>query len=328
MSNLYVIAVLSNPVRFKSRWKLYEQFAKHVGESPGAQLVTVELAHGHREHQVTVDDNGFHIQVRAGAESEVWVKESLINIGFRELYKIDPDWKYAAWIDADVQFLRPDWAKETIEALQHWKLVQPWSFSIDMGPHYAPIGFASSFCRDHYFAAAEAARNGQYEPMEFLKHSYCGKMRDGHKTFHPGYAWAIRRSAWEKIGPLVDWNPMGSGDNQMAWAFAGNIQKAINGKATEGYRRRAQAFQDRCDKHLKRDIGYVDGTLVHNWHGKKRERYYVEREKTLVEVGFDPETDITFNHQGLLVLTDRNIALRDAVRRYFRSRHEDSTDLD
>lgn len=35
-----------------------------------------------------------------------------------------------------------------------------------------------------------------------------------------------------------------------------------------------------------------------------------------------------YNQQGLLVLTGRNLALRDAIRRYHDSRNEDSIDLE
>lgn len=328
MGPLYVISVISNPVRYKSRLRLYQEFAARMEATADVVLIRVEQAFGDRPFLVTEAGNPHHVQVRAGAESEVWVKESLINLGFRHLYVCAPDWKNACWSDSDIEFLRARWANETVEALQHWKIVQPWTTAMDMGPHFAPIGQATSFCRDYFYGAAEAAKHGKHDPHCFLEHSYCGKMRDGHKTFHPGYAWAIRRETWEKIGPLIDWVPLGSADHHMAWAFVGRLDKAVHGKASAGYRRRAATFQARCEKHLRGDIGFVDGTIIHYWHGQKKNRLYVEREQTLIQVGFDPDTDVTFNHHGLLVLTDHNLKLRDAVRRYFRARLEDSTDLE
>lgn len=318
---LYVISVVSNPVRFHSRHRLYREFEEQMLATQGVQLLTVEQAFGDRPFAVTDCRNPFHIQVRAGSESEVWVKESLINIGFRNLDRLAPGWRYAAWCDADVEFQRKHWATETVEALQHYKIVQPWSHAIDQGPHHTPIGYAESFCYSHWHHEANAAAGDK------AGQGYCGKKVNGVDTWHPGYAWAIRRSTWEKVGPLIDWCPMGAGDHHMAWAFIGQIERAVDSRLSDGYKRRATEFQRRCNKFLERDVGYVDGTIIHHWHGKKRERFYVERAKTLLNVKYDPDTDITYNHAGLLVLTGHNLALRDALRRYFLSRNEDSVDL-
>lgn len=319
---LYVVAVISNPVRYQSRYKLYQKFEERMLANPDVVLITVEQAFGERPFEVTHCANPNHIQVRAGSESEVWVKESLINIGFRQLARIAPEWKYAAWVDSDIEFCRPNWARETIEALQHFKIVQPWTRAIDMGPHFAPVGTAESFCKSYWDHEGELALGN--EPSRV----YCGKKVNGVDTWHPGYAWALRRDVWERIGPFIDWCVMGAGDHHMAWAFIGQIERAVDSRYSEGYKRRARAFQAKCDKHLEKDIGFVDGTIIHEWHGRKKQRYYRERAKVLLDVKFDPEQDVDYNHEGLLKLTGKNLRLRDAIRRYFRSRSEDSVDLD
>lgn len=51
-NKLYVIACISNPVRFRSRYKLYKDFEKMVLDA-GAVLYTIELALGDREFEVT-----------------------------------------------------------------------------------------------------------------------------------------------------------------------------------------------------------------------------------------------------------------------------------
>ena len=80
------------------------------------------------------------------------------------------------------------------------------------------------------------------------------------------------------------------------------------------------------------NIGAVDGTLLHYWHGKKRLRGYNSREDILIEHAFDPRIDLHRDWQGLWQLADagtaRSLALRDKFRGYFRSRNEDSIDLD
>lgn len=316
---LYVIAVVSNPVRWASRAKLYREFAERMAV-PGVQLVTVEQAFGDRPFVLTQPDSRWHVQVRAGAESEVWVKESLINIGFRHLAGQAPEWRYAAWIDADVQFVRPDWASETVEALQHHRVVQPFSHAIDLMPSMHHRGDTESFCYAYW---------NEPELLEKCAGRGYGKPPIPAHKLHPGYAWALRREVWEGIKGLIDWCPMGSADHHMAWAFVGKIAEAIDGYATSpAYRRRAHEFQARCEEHVMHDLGYVPGTLLHHWHGKKRERFYVERKAALAKTGFCPDRDLTYNAQGLLVLQGKNLKLRDALRRYFRSRNEDSVDID
>jgi hypothetical protein len=310
---LYVIGVLSNPVRYEARWRLYRQFQKHMADS-GVTLITVEQAFGERPFMVTEAGNPQHVQVRAGDESELWVKESLINIGLRHLTERFPRWQYMAWIDGDVQFVNPGWADETIAGLEHYRIVQPWSHCIDLGPKHEHVGHATSlaYCFNH-------------QPFD---HGPRGKY--GTPFWHPGYAWAMRRSTLEALGgKLMDWCILGAGDNHMAWGFLGDIKRAIAGAVTnENYLAEAAKFQLLCDTFVQQDVGYVPGTIMHYWHGKKRNRFYVERWKLLTDNNYDPHVDIRTNDDGLVVWTDTNIPLQHAVRRYLRSRAEDSTDLE
>jgi len=86
-------------------------------------------------------------------------------------------------------------------------------------------------------------------------------------------------------------------------------------------------WQDRANRFVKGNIGYVDGLLNHHWHGRKVDRYYSDRWRILVDNKYNPETDLKRDAQGLYVLMDRSQGLRDGIRTYFRSRNEDSIDL-
>ena len=99
---LDVVAVVSNPCRYRSRYDLYRAFERHMHAS-GVRLTTVELAFGERPWEVTEPDNPRHVRLRTAYE--LWHKENLINLGVQHLPR---DWKYVAWIDADVSFARPD----------------------------------------------------------------------------------------------------------------------------------------------------------------------------------------------------------------------------
>src|SRR5438309_37497 len=105
---LHVVTAISNPVRYKSRYRLYHEFEKHMLDS-GVKLWTIEMAFGDRPFEVTQAGNPQHFQVRGW--TEVWHKENLLNLA---IARLPADAEYIAWVDADVQFTRKDWAEETV----------------------------------------------------------------------------------------------------------------------------------------------------------------------------------------------------------------------
>lgn len=303
---LFVIAVVSNPVRYASRYRLYKEFVERMQKTKNVILIQVEHAFGDRPHEVTSKDK-HHLQLRGGHEYELWIKEGMVNAGIKHLTAIYPNWKYVAWVDADISFDDEDWAMETIHALQHYSIVQPWSKSVDMGPDAKEeIHAASSFMHD-YLNEIEK----KWAPKD--------------EKWHPGYAWAARREAIEDLKyKLIDWCVLGAADHHMAWAFVGDIWKGVHGEMGSSYMRKAAEFQNLCDLHIKQNVGYVDGTIRHYWHGPKKKRYYVERWDILVKNRFDPDKDMALDKWGVPFLTGNKPKLRDGIRRYFRARDEDS----
>lgn len=298
---LDVITVVSNPVRYKTRYDLYRKFEKHVLDS-GARLTTVEAAFGNREYEITDANNPRHVQLRTG--HELWHKENMINIGIQRL---PLDWKYVAWVDADITFVRPDWVQETIQQLQHYPIVQMFTTALDLDPN---------------FQAFHTHRGFVY--------SYWLKLQTGqaYEFWHPGYAWAARREAIDGIGGLIDWAILGAADHHMATALIGKVLHSCHGNVSDAYKQMLLDWQAEADKHIKRNIGYVDTSILHHWHGKKKDRNYIGRWDILVQNKYDPTKHIKKDWQGLYQLTDRNIGLRDGIRRYFRQRHEDSIDFE
>src|SRR5437867_111536 len=123
---LYVLTSVFNSPRWRSRWKLYEDFAALVARS-GAVLYTVEVAFGARQFVVTDAHNERHLQLRT--RDELWIKENALNL---LVQRLPSDWAYCAWLDADVSFLRSDWANETLHQLQHYDVVQLWTDALDL----------------------------------------------------------------------------------------------------------------------------------------------------------------------------------------------------
>ena len=294
-SILYVIAVISNPARFARRYELFNEFCDRMRKEPRVHLFTVELQQGHRPF---VTDS----TIKLRTDDEIWYKENLVNIAASHLPK---DWEYMAWIDADIEFQNKHWVSETIELLQTYKVIQMFSHAIDLGVKdetlQVHVGFAYQYC------------NGE---TWNLPNKYT-------KLWHPGYAWAITRKAYDGIGGLIDFGILGAGDHHMSLSFIGLVNRTLHKDLHEHYKLLCNIYQERCDKHIKRSIGFLHGTILHHFHGCKLDRKYVDRWQILIKNKFDPLRDIVKNCEGLYCLDDDKIQLRDDIITYFRQRNED-----
>lgn len=266
----------------------------------------------------------YHIQLRT--EHEIWHKENLINIGVQQLTQIDPEWQYVAWIDADVSFQRQDIILETAQQLQHFDIVQMFSHALDLGPDMSPVdsrkvvnGFMWSYNDNNRHFPKGAGYGGYYGYN--IKGNF----------WHPGYAWAMRRRAAEKVA-LYDKAILGSADHHMAMAMIGCAWKSLPEGVTKEYRDSIVDWENMVTERLRRNVGFVPGLLTHHWHGRKAQRKYVERWKILIDNKYNPHKDISRDPQGLYRLNyhngDKSIRLRDDIRAYFRQRNEDSIDVD
>lgn len=319
VKDFYVIAVCSNPVRYASRYRLFNDFKQHMGDV-GAQLLTVEQAFGNRPFVLTERDREDHLQFRT--EHELWHKENMINLGIEYLCQWKPDWKYVAWIDADVMFQRRDIITETVQQLQHFDFVQMWSHVADLGPQGQIIKNDVSFMYQYHKNGMAAPKTAKGIPS---KYGY-GMHEKGY-FWHPGYAWAARRSALDSVR-LFDKGILGSSDHHMAMALVGKGELSVPTGLSPEYYKAVQTWEKLANLRIRRNVGYVPGTITHGWHGPKTKRKYTERWDVLRASQFDPHADLTRDAQGLYRLNDfmddRSIRLRDDIRLYFRDRDEDS----
>jgi hypothetical protein len=324
---LHVIAVCFNPLRYVSRYTLLDEFLQR-SVSAGAVTHVAEASFGDRPTEIK--DRGQQSHWHFRTSSEIWLKESMINAA---VSRLPPDWKYVAWVDADVAFTNPHWVQETIQQLQHYSVVQMWHTAIDLDPSNLPMqtfkGYPASALEnpretDH---AAPGAIASYHSMASYYYHTpavaKAGKPSVAY--WHPGYAWACTRDAWNQMGGLLDINIVGGGDHQMAKAFYGTADKAIPFASTAGYRETVMSWQEHA-LGLKQNVGFVPGTLMHYWHGQKVNRGYFDRWQILADNDFDPRTDLRKDWQGLWQLAGNKPKLRDDLRAYLRQRNEDSID--
>lgn len=299
---LHVVTAITNPIRWESRIRLYRDFEGHMLDS-GVRLTTVECAYSDRPFELSGNSAVNHVGVRA--RSLVWTKENLLNLG---IARLPQDWKYVAWIDADIAFRRPDWATETVHALQQYDIVQPWTDCYDLGPRDEHVQAHRSFCKQ--WMDQQPVGPGPY------------------RFAHPGYAWAATRQALDHLGGLIETAALGAADHHMALALVGKMEQSLPGGIQPGYVRPIAQWEQRAEAHIAGNIGCIRGTIEHFWHGPKTRRRYVDRWQILIRNRFDPATDLKRNVWGVLELAGNKPALRRDIDAYMRGRDEDSNAME
>jgi hypothetical protein len=142
----------------------------------------------------------------------------------------------------------------------------------------------------------------------------------GANYWHPGYAWACSRKAYDKMGGLYERAILGSGDHIMLCALLGQVERSIHDKSEPSYKADAYEFQSRV---LGLRLSYVPGVVRHFYHGAKVNRKYRERWIILVEHRFDPRTHLD-KKDGLLIPSRQcPPKLLVDILQYFKERNED-----
>lgn len=314
--------MLSNPVRWRSRYANYQKFAKHVADS-GAILYTCEIAFGGRAFEITQPDNPFHLQLRT--TDELWHKENGMNL---MMARLPADAKYIAWIDADVMFQRPDWAQETLHLLQHYDFIQMFSYAHDMNSNNEITSTHSGFMFQYAEVVSNRVANitaGDFSKAAFIPPHLSSTSGSGGSSgyWHPGFAWAAKKTALNAVGGLIDFSILGSADWHMAWSLIGKANYSLAAGLTQNYRNGVKEWEARANQHIKQNVSYMPGSVTHSFHGLKAKRYYGSRWKLLVNSKYDPLVDIKKDTQGLWQLSGNNLTLRDGIREYARIRNED-----
>lgn len=307
--NLYVVSVLFNPLQWKSRTKLYNEFKEYM-RTCGVQLLTVEIAFGNQPYHVTDPANSWDLQLRT--HTELWHKEKGINLGIQKLLQLIPDAENVAWIDGDVRFSNPNWVKDTIEELNHYDVLQLFSEAQSLNPNHESQWKTPGVIYNFYH------RIGYHQhppiPLSYVKGG------------HPGLAWAAKIKTLNEVGGLLDFCIHGSGDTYMANAFMGDIFHAMISGSSPHFKEALRLWGDRCQKYINKNVGYVKGICTHYWHGKPQVRGYEQRWKIVCFHKFDPFEDIYTEANGLYRFNNSKPNLAYDLRRSMKERNEDGTD--
>jgi hypothetical protein len=296
---LNVIIVISNPCLYAKRYILLKEFVKRIEEEEEhVNLFIVEMIYENQKFIVTDKKNKNHLQVKT--DVPIWHKENMINLAVK--YLLPSNYKAFAWVDADVEFENNSWALDTLKILNGCKdVVQLFSHCVDMSNENTNLNifnsFGYSFNKEKKFTTK------------------------GQDYWHPGYAWAITKKAYDKIGGIYDKGILGSGDSIMALSFINKAESMNNINYSDDYNNSMLEYQLKASK-LR--LGYVPGVIRHYYHGSKKNRQYTERWKLLMKHNYSPMEHLTYDKQGILIPTQSfPLEFKEDIMNYFRERKED-----
>lgn len=287
---LYVVLPYFNYCGFRRRKELFVQFVREIQATKGIRIVVSEL-----EGPAPLPELPVWKHLRHEKTSPVWMKERLINLGIKHLPE---NWKYVAWIDADITFLNHEWVHDTIDALGTYDIVQMFQTAVNLGPNDEALKIDKSFGYMYTDSGTPYTKTDKY----------------GH--WHPGYAWACTRSAFERMDTLLDWAILGSGDRHMAMAWIGRVLDSCPGNIHMNYKIMLMEYQHKCQNFR---ISYIHGTILHHWHGRLEDRKYRERWNILTKYAYDPIYDVTND----VCLTASGKRFENHLLEYFEGRRED-----
>lgn len=220
---------------------------------------------------------------------KLWQKEMAINLAAT---RVPPEYDHLAWLDTDIWFANPDWVEDTESALAQHQVVQMFATACWLGK------------------SGEVERTRQGSAVAGLDHRW---------QSHPGFAWAMRRSLWNKAGGLFPRTLSGGGDTVMTLAMMGlpfwPSVRAHLGANPEMF--------DQWAAHFKGvSVGHIPGKVFHEWHGTIQDRDYVGRCQRVSKI--DVTKDIEVASNGVLAWSESApVEIVKEVSSYFKTRRED-----
>lgn len=145
------------------------------------------------------------------------------------------------------------------------------------------------------------------------------------KSFHPGFAWAAKKSLLIKH-QFYDSLIIGGGDSALSYALYGKYEASrkhhfLSDTHFEDYLKWALPF----NKAVNNKIGFIDEKIFHLWHGKIKNRKYFSRNKHLKSLNFNPNLDITIGDNSSWQWNNSSNDLKLYLEEYFKNRKEDDS---
>lgn len=319
-NKLNVICVISNPCNYKRRYVLAKLFIEQMLKNKDVELYVVECIYPklNQTYQITKYDNPKHLQLTA--ETILWTKENMINLAVNKL--LPPDYKAFAFIDADLQFNNLNWAEDTLKILNSCDILQPFVNGYNLNK-FNKIDNNSKILYSTFYLWINKNINNYTINIEKNDNLIINNIK--RECWHPGWAWAMTRNTYEKLGSIYDFGIVGGGDSILAKSIINpnfmNTEKPFS-LCSLSFRKSLFDYQNKC-KDLK--VGYTPGTVLHYYHGTLENRNYMNRWNIIIFNKYNPYLFIQKNNCGMYEATKYfSQSFQNEIIKYFNERNEDN----
>lgn len=287
-----------NPLIMANYWR----FAAEI-RTLGLPLYTIECVNPGESFLVPRDGT----VMRCVAQTLGWHKERLLNMLAR---RVPPRFTKLAWLDADVIIRTRSWAYETEQLLDSHHVVQPFSAA----------RWLDRFGRTVPEVPGPDARCCDGSVAHIAKHGASLSVFD---DTHPGFAWAMRRDTWLRLGGLCDRVLTMGADAVMLGAFLGLYgQQQIH----QHYTRVPTVFEWYAKAHeiVGGNVTCVYGMVDHLWHGFWMNRQYLSLGAQIFALDCDFDSSVVEDPDapGELPRITKDPKLLDIYTRYFERRNQ------
>lgn len=282
--DMAVCFVIFNPVPTKRIIMNYLYVINRL-RCEGLPVYTIELVFDGRQPEIP---DAFHVK---GA-SHMFHKERLYRLLEK---KIPSRFTKLAFLDADILFDDVSWYSATSKLLDNYDVVQPFETANWMDLTYSKIELS----RDSVLKMKDIEYNSSY---------------------HPGFAWCMRRDWYNKIG-FFDYAVSGSGDSLSS---AGWLKKTFSRNFKSCPIALTNSYKMFYDKPSPRITFLKEMKVSHLYHGTRENRQYTTRHE-LLETDTDINKLIKVNSDGVYEWVDS--IWNPKFLAYFKNRNDDDLSL-
>jgi len=286
-----VLLAFFNPVPFKRPLKNL-LYTIHCLKEAKIPYYVAECVFFDRKPEVP----GADLTVRS--DSLMFYKEQLLNL----LEPLVPE-KYTklVFLDCDILFSAPDWVDQISSKLDEADIIQPFSNAAWLYPDNTRVRVKK---QSYGYAIAH---NLTHKPPH---------------AFHPGFAWALKRDIFRKIGGFYDKAVVGNGDIMFVFSIINNLDASYVERYAPCILDTWKAYNENVQR-IKPSVGYIVMDAFHLFHGMRKDRQYVSRHHNINQrLAGAWDNNIYLNKDGLYEFK-HPAEFNKINMAYFKGRNED-----
>ncbi len=307
-NTLYIIGSVYNYRNDPLIYKTYTNFINRLKLIEGIDVYTAECLLPQQRSSTINHLNEKHFIYR--------IKNPFINthnIQNTLSKQLPSDWKYAIYLDSDIEFINDGWVEKTIEALNKYSIINPY----DSATRTNKDGSRGLCLRSFGY---------MYQSSDKVLSDRCneGYYHDKQGGWWPGYAIAINRDFYDNVGGLFDSTISGKNDIVTFSCAVDQIHQLKKMNKSSGLFAAIKNYRDKV-KNFKefKGVGYVDNKIIHHYHGEYNKRNYDFIDNIYGKYQFNPYTDFNVLPSGILdlnVTNERQLDIRNELIFYFNKR--------